>query len=217
MTDDQVKEQGTQDAAKDAVEEALDIQASIREITLKALSERKLDRQGIKAVIQAVTQGVLSGIDLKPDQATENFNKALQGMDEALAKSAQAAKLASEEAAAKISDFTQHDFKDTLDQLETLEELFFDTIETVAGQASDLLGGTARDLSSHLKNTGSSVGRESQMALQALRDQFASISKESLSTAVEAGKEVSNQITEIASGILAGMSDAVSHKRSPES
>jgi hypothetical protein len=207
MTDDTSK--AAQDAAKAAVEAAIDIQQQVRDITLKALSEKRLDKDGIKSVINAVTTGVSEGMGDNKDKMNESFKQALAGMDEALSKSAQAAKLASQEAMGKISDYADHEFKDTLKQLEGLEDTFIDTVNAAAEQASKFAGESFKDLTSHLKNTGTDAGKQAKEAADSLRQDLTKLGKDGVDSAVEAGKQMGGQIAQIASGILAGMADAL--------
>lgn len=209
MTDQDDVVSGAQAAAKKAVEDAIDIQQKVRDITLKALSEKRLDKDSIKAVIRAVTEGVSEGIGDNKDKMSGSFKEALSGMDEALGKSAQAAKLASEEALGKVSDYADHEFKDTLRQLEGLEDLFIDTVNAAAEQASKLAGESFKDLTSHLKNTGSDVGNQAKEAADSLREELTRLGKEGVETALDTGKKVGGQISQIASGILAGMAEAL--------
>ena len=200
---------GAQASAKKAVEEALDIQQKVRDITLKALSEKQLDKESIKAVIHAVTEGVSEGVGDNKDKLSGSIKEALSGMDEALAKSAQAAKLASQEALGKINDYADHEFKETLKQLDGLEDLFIDTVNAAAEQASKLAGDSFKDLTSHLKNTGSDVGSQAKVAADSLREELTKVSKDGVDSAVDTGKKVGGEIAQIASGILAGMADAL--------
>lgn len=209
MTDQDDVVSGAQAAAKKAVEDAIDIQQKVRDITLKALSEKRLDKDSIKAVIRAVTEGVSEGIGDNKDKMSGSFKEALSGMDEALGKSAQAAKLASEEALGKVGDYADHEFKDTLKQLEGLEDLFIDTVNAAAEQASKLAGESFKDLTSHLRNTGSDVGNQAKDAANSLREELTRLGKEGVDTALDTGKKVGGQIAQIASGILAGMAEAL--------
>ncbi|MDH5546530.1 MAG: hypothetical protein OEZ43_13125 [Gammaproteobacteria bacterium] len=207
MSDENIQQ--TQDAAREAVEKDVDIQQTVRDITLKALTERQLDKEGIKAVIGAVTTGVTQGVEANKDKMNTSFKQALSGMDEAVAKSAQAAKLAATEAMGKVSDFADHEFKETLSQLENLEDLFIDTVNAAAQQAGKLANESFRDLTSHLKNSGSDAGRQAKEAAEQLRQQLTTAGKEGMEAAMKAGKQAGNQIAQIASGILAGMADAL--------
>ena len=202
----------TEQAAQQAVEQEIDIQARIRDITLQALTQGKLDKDGIKSVISAVTKGVISGSASNRDKLGSHFSEALNGMDDALASTAQAAKLASEEAISRISEFGQHEFNDTLKQMEALEDMFLETVNVAADQAGKLVSDSVRDLTGHLKNSGSAVGAQSREAADMLRTQLAQIGKQGITTAIDTGKQLGNQITQIASGILAGMADALNKK-----
>ena len=122
---DQAKD--TKNAAKDAVGSE-NLQELIKNITLTALSQRKIDEKNIKQVISTVLEGVTEGVGDSAERMKPQFSEALSGIDAALSKSAIAAKLATEEAAGKVEKFAKQDVKQAMHELESLEDLFIDTI-----------------------------------------------------------------------------------------
>ena len=103
--------------ARTAVERSDDIRNDVRSVTLQALSDGHLDTKKINKVIHAVMEGASIGAEAKGEQAKDALTDAMSGMDDALAKSAEASKLAIEEAAGHVKDFSSHDLKRALDDL----------------------------------------------------------------------------------------------------
>ena len=202
-------DESVKDAAREAVSGAEDIRAKVRDITLKALSEQKLDGEGIKQVLHSVTDGVIQGLDGKKEQVDSTLKQAVGGMDEALTKTAEAAKLATQEAMGRAGEFTDKEFKNALDQLKSLENTFIDTLSMIANQSSRVANESLKELVQHLKRTGTDAGGVAKDAASTLQADLAKLGKESFESAVETSKQVGAQIAQIASGILAGMADAL--------
>ncbi|KPJ88096.1 MAG: hypothetical protein AMJ53_17280, partial [Gammaproteobacteria bacterium SG8_11] len=140
--------------AQKAAEEKVAIADEVRDITLKALSEGKLDGARIKGVIKAVMEGVSIGAAKKDTEVKSTLKEALTGVDEALAKTAEASKLAIEEAMGRVKDYNKEDLDKAIKDVKELEDTFVDTVKTVSKSGSTLVKDTLDDLITHAKNTG---------------------------------------------------------------
>jgi len=96
-------------ATEEAVKYSENISAEVRDITIEALRRQKLDLEHIKAVSEAVLAGAEDAAKLNSDRMKDTLKEVTEGLDEALGKSAYASKLAIEETAGRIKDFTEHD------------------------------------------------------------------------------------------------------------
>lgn len=199
--------------ARSAVLQGDDLRQAVRDITLNALQSRKLDRENIRAVVQAVASGVGSGLEEPWDKARENATEAMHGIDEALQKAAQAAKLATEEAIGRGTEFTDHDLRAAIDELSTLEDLFVETVKMVASQSTDVVGDIMQEMVNHLKATGTGAGEQAREAVDGLRSALKNAGRESVNNLASAGKSVGEQLAHIASGFLGGMAEAIAPKK----
>ena len=138
-------------AARAAVEEGENIHEAVRDITLEALSDGHLDVKKMREVVQAVLQGAGIGTKKKGAQAGQSLREAMAGVDEALARSAEASKLAIEEAAGHIKDFGTQDLNRALDDLRTLEDMFLDTVRNIAKASDDTVRDSLSDLAQHAR------------------------------------------------------------------
>jgi len=204
----------TREAAKKAVSED-DIRERVRNITLKALSEHQLDKDNIKQVIHAVVEGVTEGIGDSSDKLKPKLHASLNGVDDALSKSAMAMKLTAEEAISRTEKFAKEDLNNAINELKGLEDIFIDTINTVAKQTSELTSSALTELSDHLKNSGTASGKEALEAVKEINDVLLDVSKETISELTQASKIATEQFSSIASGILSGMAEAIKPKNKP--
>ncbi len=203
-------------AARAAVEDGGNINEAVRDITLEALSDGHLDSQKIHEVIQAVLQGVSLGAKGKGDRAEQALREAITGVDEALAKSAEASKLAIEEAAGRIKEFGSQDLKHGLNDLRALEGMFLDTVKDIA-QASD---GTARellnDMEQHARNTGTAVGTTAKTAVERLSGKLEKDVRESVTADTDTALKVGKQLSQAAAGFLEGIAETLKKTSSTE-
>lgn len=198
-----------EDEARAAVEDGENIHEAVRGITLEALSAGHLDMQRIREVIQSVLRGSSLGAQEKGAKAEQALREAMAGVDEALAKSAEASKLAIEEAAGHIKEFGSQDLKRGLDDLGALEDMFLDTVKNIArasdGAVKDVLG----NLAQHAHNTGTSVGAAAKAAAETLTGQLEKNVREGVSTGVDTVRQVGTKISLAAAGFLEGIAETL--------
>lgn len=187
------------------VESGVDIYERVRTITLKALTERALDIDNIKAVMEAVLKGMSDGMSPHYDPAKRAFEQTTEALDDTLSKTAEASKLAIEEAAANLSEFSRHDVKQATDDLKSLEGLFLDTMETVGRHSNETAARIARDFLEHARQNGTAVGQQSRLILESL-DHL----RHSGQHAVMAGAAATTSaLAKIAGGFLSGIADSL--------
>jgi len=195
--------------ASKAVESGADIHNEVRDITLKALQQGELDFEHINKVIKAVTEGVSAGSLTQGDNAKEALNQAVSGLDQALLASVESSKLAVDEATGRIKDFTQQDVKRAVNDVESLEELFLETLTGVAQASSGTVKEIMTDLHSHLQRSGTAVGEKSGEVLSGLHQSLSQIGHESAKNSAQMTQQAGESVARIASGFLAGIADSL--------
>ena len=196
-------------AVKAAIELGENIRAKVRKITLDALHRGKLDAQETRRVLSSVMQGASLGVSKAGDRTAQALGEALAGMDEALAKSAEAYKLAVEEAAGRLHDFSKHDLEKAFNNLRTLESMLLDTLKEVADQSA----GEARDifqtLAQHTKVNATSAGATATAAIASLEKRLGRTLREVAAAGSDVALSTTSKLADAAAGILAGLADAL--------
>ncbi len=192
-------------SVQEAVERGEDIQAAVRDITLKALSEGKLDRERIKAVADAVMEGAGDAVARESEQLKSGLSDAAAGLEQALIKTADALRLAIEEAAGRMSEFSTKELKRSLEDLDSLEEIFVGTIQRAAKSGGEVVRGIAGDLAAHARNSGTSIGEHVAENMEKLQNRLREVGVET----AEVGEEMANRIGQLARGILAGLGETL--------
>ncbi|MBB1381649.1 hypothetical protein H5071_06660 [Shewanella sp. SR41-2] len=196
---------------KEAVEADKDIRETVRCITLKALSEGKLDLNEITQIAGRVVKG--AGLGAHGRNSQDKLVKAVAGLDDALCSAAEASKLAVEEASSHANTFSKQDLQRTLNDLSELEVMFLDTLKDVAKEANEAVSGTLNDLARHGRVSGTEVGQKVTEISTLLNQQF----RERLSDTVTAGVDSAAKITSNLAYAAAGFLDAFAQKMDEKS
>ena len=201
--------QQVENDVREALESGGDIYQRVRLITLKALTERKLDLENIKSVVEAAFNGISTGIGDRTESAKANFAEAASAIDDVLEKTAQASKLAIEEATSRVSEFSQQDLNKATADIESLEQIFLETLEKVARNGNDMLFETAQNFITHARKNGTAVGRQTQTILASLND----FRRQGQNAVLLGATTTASIIAEIGSGILNGVAESLESNR----
>ena len=120
-------------AAVDAMKAGEDVARRMREVTLEALRNRRFDREGIRDVVRAVTEG-MAAAPASGGTVRQVMGQAFRGMDEALTKSVEAGEQALRQLVATGRGMADHEVKDALAGLKKIEQDFIDTVSKVASR-----------------------------------------------------------------------------------
>ena len=197
--------QAVKDAVAAAVKSETDVHQQVKAITLKALTTRQLDMDNIKNVTEAVGQGINEGMATEGEHAKAVFTQAATALDDALAIAAEASKLAIEEAASKVADYSQHDLNDAIKDLQDREGLFLDTLAKIAQGGNQVMADIISDFIAHTGQSGTAVGKQTLAALNALKD-LPQISKNII---VSSAVATTSTLAQIGSGLLLGIAESL--------
>lgn len=199
--------QQIQNDVRDILTEGVDIYHKVRVITLKAITERDLDLENIQCVIEAVFKGVSEGLGSQYKPAKDAFRESVAAIDDALEKTAQASKLAIEEAASRVNEFSRHDLDQATEDIKGLEQIFLGALDNVSS-GSETLAQVASDFIKHTRQNGSAVGEQVRIALASL-DKFRREGQQVFLSEISATTSI---LAKIGSGILAGIAESLENK-----
>jgi uncharacterized protein YicC (UPF0701 family) len=205
--------QNTKNAARDTVAQKNDIHNNIRNIVVQALKEGKMQPEEIKETLNEVIEGACEGVNTQSGENGEALKQVVTGVDAALSQVAEASKLAIEEASGNLQEFSDHDLKRALNDLEDLESLFFDTLTEVANRGKETTSETLKNLLSHFQDSGSSVGQSVNEILTGLHRDLARDGRLQKIQAADIAKAAGATFARVSSGILAGIADSLDPKK----
>lgn len=201
-----------EDDIKNAVETGRDVKETVQRITLKALTEGKLDTEAVRQVANDVVKGAGLGAASHGSEAREVLDKAVSGLDEALSSAAEASKLALEEAAGHLKAFGKQDLKQATDDLLALEEMYLDTLKHVAKGSDEVISSTLNDLVQHAHRSGTAVGRRSSEIVEMLNRELGQSVSETVAAGTDSALNVASQLSHAAAGFLDGIAKTLDSK-----
>ncbi len=201
---------------KRAVEQGLNLQDQVRQLTLAQIGSGKFDLTALRELSQAVLNGALAGAQplLQPalaqtGQAKEQLQQVVAGLDAALAQLAQSASLALQEAAGKAQAFSATDLKHARADFEQLEQMFLETLQSTASRTRDAAGVILSELLAHSRLHGSAVGAQLQQGWLTTAQQLGEVGKAQLDAGLKLAQASTDLLRQIAAGVLGGLAEQV--------
>ena len=185
-------------AASDSVRQGEDVRQRVHDLTLEALKSRRFDREAIRDVVRAVTEGITRGAEGSHLGVRHTLAEGLRGMDQALTKSVQAGHEAIRQMAATGRGISDHELKQALAGLRKIEEDFVATVDQVAQSANERVRPELRELLRQTTHAGTETGRHT-----------AKLMAEFALSGMELAGEFSVRFAQLAGGMLAGIADAI--------
>jgi hypothetical protein len=192
------EEDSLRKAASDAMKAGEDVTRRVRDLTLAALRNRSFDREGIREVVRAVTEGMAAAAPASGGSLRQAMGQAFRGMDEALSKSLEAGESAVRQMVATGRGVADNEVKQALAGLKKIEEDFVDTVSKVAASANERARPELRALVERATHAGTETGK-----------QTAKLMAEFTVSGMELAGQFSARFAQMASGVLAGMADAL--------
>ena len=199
------------DDIKQAASESVrgeNIRERVHDVTLEALKTRRFDRESIREVVRAVTEGMTRGAEGSRLGVRHALAEGLRGIDQALTKSVDAGHEAIRQMAATGRGISDNEVKQALAGLRKVEEDFVATVDQVASSANERVRPELRELLRQSLHAGTETGRHT-----------ARLMAEFTLSGMELAGEFSLRFAHLASGVLAGMADALdktdSRKKTP--
>jgi hypothetical protein len=205
----QIEQQNIQETARVTVIQSDNIENDIRQLVIQAIKEGKIEPESIKQTLHAVIEGACAGDDSQFDEITEALEQVVMGIDAALEQVAEASKLAIEEASGNLQDYSYHDLKRAMHDLQDLESLFINTLSEVTHKARETSQATLSGLVEHLQNSGSSVGQTTTKILSDLEHDLSRGGRLEKIQLADIAKASGSAFARISSGILAGIADSL--------
>ncbi len=207
---DQEQSQRLREAVAKAVEDGADLREQVYTLALDALREGHLDKARVRAIVQAVTEGVTEAAERTGRPVNEALREAVAGLDAALVKAAEAVKLALEEAAGHLEEFSRQDLKRALDELDNVETVLLDTLSEVGAKAGTTARTVLEDLVRHARNSGTAVGEY----VTGVRENIGNALRRALHEGVDAARVTARSLAALAAGFFAGIADGLA--KAPE-
>ena len=187
------------------------LQKAVTDATLAALRGRELTLANIRSSLDAVTKAVTMGAANNPAGAAAvegMLDRAVAGMDAALVKAVQANQTALRQFAERGVDLREKHLKKALDDLDRVDDLLIGAVKK-AGAAAGPMAAPWQQAMERLQAGGSLSGQSASKAAEEFGEQLRAAIKASRSAGVRAATALAESYAAMASGVLVGLSEAL--------
>jgi Protein of unknown function (DUF1116). len=202
-----------QEELRKALQEDSQIREKVRDLTLGALQNQRLELDQIRDVVRMVTEGVSQGAESRGAEMKAALREAAAGMDDAVKKAAEATHLALQQLTSQAKDFSDQELKHSLETLKNLESEFLSAM----GKAAEAAGGKAKgelaEIVGHMKRAGTDTGAQVRATLEAFGNRLGGAAHSGKEDVSQAAHDLSLRLTALAGGILAGMAEKLRGKK----
>jgi hypothetical protein len=205
---------------RSAVEQGHDVQEMVRQLTLRRISARSMDIESLRQIAHSVLRGARAAVHnelnlsaAQTETARMQLKQTVAGLDMALAQMAGAARLAIEEAASRAQQFTSEDLARARNNLESLDELLIETLQSSASSALDAAGEILHNLAAHTRTHGTLVGAQIKETLSVITHQMSLVGRTQTVAGLHLAEATSSLLRQIAAGVLTGVADYVKPAR----
>jgi hypothetical protein len=198
----------TADAAS-SVSEDQAIRERVKGFTSQVLQQGRVDPEAMKDIVRAVIGGPMNADDVSGAEARERFVEAVRALDEALTRSANAVHFGLQQLASRGHDFTESDLKMALSDLRQLER---DCAQAVS-RINDAMTGNLRREMMELATHAQNVGVEASARVASMMGDLAG--GVAATPGVATIRDASVRMALLASGVLAGVADALRDQAQP--
>jgi len=174
-------------------------------MTNQVLQQGRVDPDALREVVRTLAGQPASHAAPSKADARERFPDAVGDLDDALQKSARATHEALQRLASRGRDYTENDLKDALASLRELERSYAATASRITEAMSDNLRSEVMGLAAHAQE----VGADASARVATMLGEVGSRVGESAASGLEAVRGASARLTLLASGVLAGVADAL--------
>lgn len=188
------------------------LQKAVTEATLAALRGRELTLGNIRSSLDSVAKAVSAGAAKNPlgGEAVEGMlDKAVAGMDAALLKAVQANQTALRQFADRGVDLREKHLKKAIDDLDKFDDLLIGAVKKAASAAGPLAAPWQQAMEK-LQAGGSMAGLSAAKTAEEFAEQMGAAIKSTRNAGVRAATVLAESYAAMASGVLVGLSEAMS-------
>jgi gas vesicle protein len=186
----------------------------VRALVMRALVDRQADPDAVKSVLRSALAGIDGGLAQRGEVAGEAVREAVKGIDEAVARSVYAMQMALEEAWEQGREFADTDAKEAIDSMQELEDDLLTTLKNAADDTRGWMQSEFTALAAHLARTGTDTGVQVRDVMQRFNNRLASVVQGSSADVKTAANLSRSRLSEMTSGILRGLADALEARTS---
>ena len=193
------------DTSPRVTDEERAIRERVKELTSQMLQHGRVDTDAVRRLVDAMMGQSAGKAAGAAAERREFFAETLRELDERLFKSAGATHEALQQLASRGKDFTDNDLKLALESLRGLEEAYL----AAANRVTEAMSGNLRREMTELAGRARDLGTEATARVATMITEFSGRMSEGASSGLETMRGTSVRMALLASGVLAGIADAL--------
>jgi hypothetical protein len=201
--------------AQASAQGAEQLRKAVHDATLQALQGRELSLKNIRNVVGSMTQAASAGAaQTGAAEGVETMlDNAVAGMDDALLKAVEANRMALQRLAEQGVSLREGQMKKALADLEKMEDNMLAAVKKAAGGAGDPLAAPWAQVLEKFNVSGTQTGQQASGIVEQMASQMQQAVRETRAASLKAAQTLAESYTALVSGVLIGMSDALSSQR----
>jgi hypothetical protein len=186
-----------------------DIRERVRQLTAAVLQGERLDPAALEQAVRSLAMPAGEETGPVGPETRQAVAEAVRELDDALVRSANEAHAALERIAAQGAEFGDNDLKEAFARLAELQSVYVRTVTRLSDAASGNLQRELQGLATHVQRVGVDAGARAAGLMAELAQRIGKESRQSSASGLRAAREYGLQASLMASGVLAGIADAL--------
>lgn len=204
--------------ASATAKQAEQLREQVAKATLAALQGRELTLKNIRSVLKSVAQAASAGAAQNTAAGVDMealLDRAVAGMDDALLQAVEANRRALQQFVDQGADLRERHLKKAVQDLEKMEDAFLESIKKAGDAAGASFGGQWGAVLEKMQASGSASGKQAAATAESFATQMKTAVRESRQLGFKAAATMAESYAALASGVLIGMSQAISGGAAP--
>ena len=184
----------------------------VQQATLAALQGRELSLKNIRSVLKTVAQAASAGAaqnKLPGVDVEALLDQAVSGMDAALLKAVDANRVALQQLVSQGADLREKHLKKALSDLEAMEDSFIGALKKAADAAGTQVASQWAPVLEKMQAGGTLSGAKAATTAEQFVQQMQTAMRDSRAAGLKAAQTLAESYAALVSGVLIGMSDAL--------
>lgn len=188
------------------------VRKGVQQATLTALQGRELSLKNIRSVLKTVAQAASAGAaqnQLPGVDVEALLDQAVAGMDAALLKAVDANRVALQQLVSQGADLREKHLKKALADLEAMEDSFIGALRKAADAAGTQASAQWAPILEKMQAGGTLSGAKAATTAEQFVQQMHTAMRDSRAAGLKAAQTLAESYAALVSGVLIGMSDAL--------
>lgn len=211
MSQDNTANQSSTDARNEAetiASENANVRERIRKTVVDTVRNRNVGLGAVADVTREVVDGAAQGVrEMTPENRESVLRQVVDGLSDAFTSTAQATRLAMEEAQGRGERFAKEDVQDAIKHLSEMQKLMTDTILDTFEKARIEASGQTKDFIEHARRASERVQPSIEQALHAATHNPVKLATETASATAKGAPKAAGTLLHAMSGMLQGAGD----------